>query len=577
MKPKTKETGARSVPSQPTMGENIDYSAWSQEKLIERVTALERELKSKNESTLTSSATSKRLFKKHRSDRAVDPSKYDTRLVAFKVAYLGKNYKGYEYSPDVNPLTTIEEELWKALSKARLIFPKINKPPHGEINWEGTEYSKCGRTDKGVSAFGQVIGIRVRSAKPLQKRRNIETQGDMKRTADKDNPPDNGVEISNPHHSTSVENEEEDIVLDDSESSEEPEFDPINDELPYCTILNKQLPPDIRILAWCPSPPADFNARFNCQERQYKYFFTNPCFPPMPDNLEPKFSLPGAMKDGWLDIEAMREAAKLLEGLHDFRNFCKVDAGKQITNFERTIYHASITEHVERRSGAEYVREAGFHPKEKETEHDSKHPRVYTFNLHGSAFLWHQVRHIVAILFAVGQGLEKPSVVSELLDVDTNPRRPLYEMATETPLVLWNCVFRDDDIQWYYVGDGPEKGNAKYGTDGLMENLWKVWHERKLDEVLAASLLDQVYCSGSPVEDLSTGRTKPGKSQKVFDGGDVPRLQGKYIPVMKKQLSVDPSVTNEKYAIKKGFKGTEDMKIQMYKKRNGIVDEEAVE
>ena len=56
---------------------------------------------------------------------------------------------------------------WKALNRARLIFPKDAHPlAPGEVNWEGTEYSKCGRTDKGVSAFGQVIGIRV-SNRPL--------------------------------------------------------------------------------------------------------------------------------------------------------------------------------------------------------------------------------------------------------------------------------------------------------------------------------------------------------------------------------------------------------------------------
>ena len=96
---------------------------------------------------------------------------------------------------------------------------------------------------------------------------------------------------------------------------------------------------------------------------------------------------------------------------------------------------------------------------------------MYTFNLHGSAFLWHQVRHMVAILFLVGQGLEKPSIVRELLDVEKNPRRPTYEMATDTPLVLWDCIFpheddedRKDALHWLYVGDGPRGGDSKYGA-----------------------------------------------------------------------------------------------------------------
>jgi hypothetical protein len=42
----TKNTGAKAVPK---MEEKTDYSAWSQEKLIERVTQLENELKNKNQ------------------------------------------------------------------------------------------------------------------------------------------------------------------------------------------------------------------------------------------------------------------------------------------------------------------------------------------------------------------------------------------------------------------------------------------------------------------------------------------------------------------------------------------------
>jgi tRNA pseudouridine38/39 synthase len=77
----------------------------------------------------------------------------------------------------------VEEELWHALMKAKLIFPTISEvgqdgqvqvsiqgESKGNVNWEGCQYSKCGRTDRGVSAFGQVIGIRVRSNRPMEQR-----------------------------------------------------------------------------------------------------------------------------------------------------------------------------------------------------------------------------------------------------------------------------------------------------------------------------------------------------------------------------------------------------------------------
>ena len=72
----------------------------------------------------------------------------------------------------------------------------------------------------------------------------------------------------------------------------------------------------------------------------------------------------------------------------------------------------------------------------------------------GKAFLWHQIRCIVAVLFRVGEGKESPSVIDELLDVVKNPRRPQYVMASELPLNLFDCQFScggdGDDIDWNY-------------------------------------------------------------------------------------------------------------------------------
>lgn len=114
-------------------------------------------------------ASPSRKPKTTRANREFDPSKYSTRLIALKFAYLGQRYNGLEYHPNNDtPLPTVEEKLWQVLNKARLVFPTPN-PTLGsdQPNWEGCEYSKCGRTDRGVSAFGQVIGIRVRSNRPV--------------------------------------------------------------------------------------------------------------------------------------------------------------------------------------------------------------------------------------------------------------------------------------------------------------------------------------------------------------------------------------------------------------------------
>lgn len=435
-----------------------------------------------------------------------------------------------------------------------------------------------------MSAFGQVIALRVRSNRPLPKQKvAIENGVDAEAVEQGDIPQDfhntlprKGVTEISSEPLWTVEDVDlpvERLSIDDDDVAEPEPFDPIADEIPYASLLNRILPPEIRILAWCPAPPLGFSARFSCRERQYKYFFTQPAFVPTPTSLEGNPTT-STVKDGWLDIEAMRKAAKIYEGLHDFRNFCKVDPGKQISNFDRRIYSADIEEVDDTTSALSFVNGTHFaSEKHISTAGSPTYPKIYSFTLCGSAFLWHQVRHMVGILFLIGQGLESPSLVSELLDVEKNPRRPIYEMATDTPLVLWDCIFpREDDperkdaIKWHYVGDGAKCGDTKYGTGGLMEDLWKVYREKKIDEILAGSLLDIASMQGQDIGTLTNLPRRGGPSQKVFDGGDIPRLQGTYLPVMKKPLMESVTTINDKFAAKLGFEGAEDMKEQGYRR-----------
>ncbi|KAI9746029.1 MAG: hypothetical protein M1818_000710 [Claussenomyces sp. TS43310] len=574
-----------------------DYQDWSHAKLIERVTQLEQELKRQNlRRVLFTAPPEQKSWKKPRAEREFDPSKYSTRFIALKLAYLGKRYNGFEHhANNKTPLPTIEEELWKALDKARLILPQgVNPLEPREVNWEGCEYSKCGRTDKGVSAFGQVIGIRVRSNRPLRSPKDktaVSVNGDII-SKDHQNtyPRENGLGIASPALAPSGGKGPEPVLLaleDEAEDEVEDalQFDPVADEIQYASTLNRLLPPDIRILAWCPAPPPDFSARFSCRERQYRYFFTQPAFVPTPGNVEdssPRQTANG-MKDGWLNIEAMQEAAQHFVGLHDFRNFCKVDPSKQISNFERRIFYADIVKVEDTTSVPSFVDGKEFLPPRGLGINGSGAnpcPRVYSFNLHGSAFLWHQVRHMVAMLFLVGQGLEPPSIVSELLDVQSNPRKPMYEMASDTPLVLWDCVFpheedeeRKEMLQWQYVGDQSGTGEAKYGTPGLMEDLWKVWRERKMDEILAGSLIDAVAKQGNDVGNPSVGPCRKGaKSQKVFDGGDKALLRGTYVPVMKKPRLESVETINNRYAVRKGFNSAEELKELGFRRLNKPAD-----
>ncbi|KAI0393536.1 pseudouridine synthase [Xylariaceae sp. FL0594] len=525
--------------------------------------------------------------RKKKEQRDFDPSKYSTRLVALKLAYLGKNYGGFEFQACA-PEPTIEEELWKALVKSCLISPE----DPDVVDFEPFGYTKCGRTDRGVSAFGQVIGIRLRSNRPLPQEPETET------TITPSSPVvTNDVDAA-------VQGEEgvsakEDAQKDADSTEKQPpkpkrEWNDLEDELPYARLLNNILPPDIRVLAWCPTTPADFSARKDCVEREYRYFFTQPAFLPMPRSVEdPKLRAEqrtgAAPKDGWLDIEAMQRAAKKFEGLHDFRNFCKVDPSKSQQSFRRRIFSSDVVEvqdaggaSMPHLSGPEYIpvvpvegrgssspkepsrTVVSLLPDEEELgEEARKFPKVYCFRIRGSAFLWHQIRCMVSVLFLVGQGLEDPSVIDALLDVDAQPRRPEYNLASDVPLVLWDCVFtrdRDDpdcrdEMAWVRVGECSPL--HAYGPTGLVDHLWAGWRERKIDELLSGQLLNLVTAQTDVTRRLSKAAPQyVRRRQRAFEGDSKARNVGKYVPLLKRRRLAAPQDFYEKYAKRKGFESS---------------------
>ncbi|KAI3733083.1 hypothetical protein L1987_64300 [Smallanthus sonchifolius] len=260
---------------------------------------------------------------------------HSQRFVALKVMYFGLRFYGFASEAQMDP--TVESELFKALQKTRLVRGD-------KKDWQ---YSRCGRTDKGVSSVGQVVALLLRS-------KHKEPGGDTSKD-----------------------------LVDEG---------PYEEELDYVRILNGVLPDDIRVIGWCHAP-VNFSARFSCLSREYKYFFWR-------ENL---------------NISAMESSCKRLIGEHDFRNFCKMDAAN-VHNYKRRITSFDICPC----NGSD---------------------QLMFMKIKGSAFLWHQVRCMVAVLFLVGQGLESPDVIDVLLDVDKTPRKPQYKMAPEIPLVLHSCEF----------------------------------------------------------------------------------------------------------------------------------------
>ncbi|GAU92748.1 hypothetical protein RvY_04791 [Ramazzottius varieornatus] len=361
--------------------------------------------------------------KRKRVERELDFSQYGKRHVAFRFLYLGWDYQGFVVQNDTT--NTIEDEIFTALNKTKLIAAR-----------EESSYHRCGRTDKSVSAFSQVISLQVRST--LNDGPGIVQQASPAKADSK--------------------------------------------EIPYVQILNGVLPKNIRVTSWSPVETS-FSARFSCKERSYRYYF-------------PKSNL---------DIRLMNEAAQLLAGEHDFRNFCKADINGGVTNFVRHIHEISVNIFLN----------------DCESFAGNSARQMYVLQIDGSAFLWHQVRSIVAILFLIGQGKEKPELITELLDVERCPAKPQYSMAEGFPLVLFDCEF--EDVEWHQT-----EANLR----ATIRDLDKQWTEYAVKAAIISdmtrslknrlkSVSTEPWDSGSLVQSLmSEGKGKVYRSLQSRQTGD---------------------------------------------------------
>ncbi|KAF6766962.1 Pseudouridine synthase I, TruA, alpha/beta domain protein [Kalmanozyma brasiliensis GHG001] len=428
--------------------------------------------------------------KKEKKPKEFDFASSPCRKIALRFSYDGAGYSGLAAQNATeagsgSSMPTVEGVLWDAMCTARLVDPAIGM--------DGAGFSRCGRTDRGVSAAGQVVALWVRSKKVNQWQERLDHQEQFS---------------TDPAQHTAEEWEQ----LQAKRSAKLEEV-----ELPYVQILNRILPASIRIQAWSPVR-SNFSSRFDCVYRHYKYFF--PAGPPgvfyTPSSANTGASAGSGQDAGAtrLDINLMRDAARRLLGEHDFRNLCKIDASKQITNYRRRIDGVSIdrvSSHWPSSSVA--VTDSGM---------EEGQEAMYVLNLRGTAFLYHQVRNIMAILFLVGARLEAPSVVEELMNTqkgqiaadrvkmrlaaqkttrstasegdrddikwwlpvnatssstESTPEglpmwmhtalssdpvehaaadeglevyetKPNYEMAADRPLVLWECGFLPSDVEW---------------------------------------------------------------------------------------------------------------------------------
>jgi tRNA pseudouridine38-40 synthase len=191
--------------------------------------------------------------------------------VAFKVAYIGTNYHGFQRQPN---FPTVEGELLRAFRKSG-----ISESP------ENSDYSIAGRTDRGVSALGNVVCLKTNA----------------------------------------------DIAINR---------------------INYYLPSNIRIIG-CARVSNGFKPRY-AKQRHYRYILD-------------KSSCP----DDSLNLELMEQAAKQMEGKHNYINFSK----RSERTPERMVYSVDLDET----------------------------PDKIVFDVVGESFLWNMVRKMVKVLVMIGR------------------------------------------------------------------------------------------------------------------------------------------------------------------------------
>lgn len=89
--------------------------------------------------------------KKGKGKRAFDFAAHPRRHVALRLAYLGWQYQGFAVQENTD--NTVEARVFEALLKTKLIQDR-----------QSSNYHRCGRTDKGVSAFSQVQYVQVQES-----------------------------------------------------------------------------------------------------------------------------------------------------------------------------------------------------------------------------------------------------------------------------------------------------------------------------------------------------------------------------------------------------------------------------
>jgi len=152
--------------------------------------------------------------------------------------------------------------------------------------------------------------------------------------------------------------------------------DPLTNLEEFLALFNLNLPADIKVLE-IEEVDAKFNIIQHPKQKEYCYLFSygeknHPFCAPLMANFQHE-----------LDIELMKEGAKIFEGTHNFKNYCAAPTEK--TKFEREVVASEIS--------INNMLTANFFP---ETS--------YVFTIKGAGFLRYQIRLMMGTLIQLGKG-----------------------------------------------------------------------------------------------------------------------------------------------------------------------------
>ena len=191
----------------------------------------------------------------------------------------------------------------------------------------------------------------------------------------------------------------------------------------------------------------------------------------------------------------------------DFRNFCKQDVANGVVTYVRTVMEAKV----------EAVDKLG----------------VCCLTIKSKAFLWHQIRCMAGIIFLIGEGLESPEVITQLLDVEANPSRPQYTMASDVPLNLFEAEF-EDGLEWNFSGESIAV---------VMKKFQSLWAEHRTK----AAMLEAALHNLEGLEDVSEAEKTRGLMEFLL-----PKSRTKtYTPLMERLKCPTLEEKIEKNALKR--------------------------